>query len=188
MMTRVKETVQSVTARKMIIWAFFVAAGVFVPVGFHRLGLGTAFLPMHIPVFIGAVLCGPFLGMAGAVCTVALSSALTGMPPIFPVGICMMAEMAAYAGVCAGMVRKRRYTLLSLYGALIAAIAAGRIVNGIANAVAAGISGGSYGMSAFVEGTLIFTIPGTILILCVVPALAMVLEKVLQFNKRGGEV
>ena len=140
---------------------------------------------MHIPVFIGAFLCGPYLGIAGAVCTVALSSALTGMPPIFPTGVCMMVELAVYAGVGAGMMRKRKYTVLSLYGALIAAIAAGRIANGIANAAVAAVSGADYGMSAFVEGTLIFTVPGTILVLCVVPGLVMLLENMLQFNRRG---
>ena len=185
MRTRVKETVQSVTAQKMIIWVFFIAAGVLVPMGFHRLGLGIAFLPMHIPVFIGAFLCGPYLGMAGAVLTVLLSSVLTGMPPIFPVGICMMAEMAAYAGVCAGIMRKKRYSILSLYAALVAAIAAGRVINGIVNAVVAALLGGSYGMSAFVEGTLVYTLPGTVLLLCVVPGLVMILENILRFNKRG---
>lgn len=187
MMTRVKETVQSLEARRIIIWLFFIAAGVFVPVGFHRLGLGIAFLPMHIPVFIGAFLCGPYLGMAGAVCTVALSSMITGMPPIFPTGVCMMAELAVYAGVCAAIMKKRRYTMLSLYAALIAAIVAGRIVNGIAGVLAAGITGGSYSLSTFVEGSIVSTIPGTVLLLCVVPGLVMILENVLGFHKRGSE-
>lgn len=185
MTTRVKETVQSLEARRIIIWLFFIAAGIFVPMGFHRLGLGIAFLPMHIPVFIGAFLCGPYLGMAGAVCTVGLSCLITGMPPVFPTGVCMMLELAAYAGVCAGIMKKRRYTMLSLYGALIAGIVAGRIVNGIAGVLTAGLSGGSYSLSSFVEGSIISTIPGTILLLCIVPGLVMLLENVLGFHKRG---
>lgn len=185
MMTRVKETVQSLEARRSVIWLFFIAAGIFVPAGFHRLGLGVAFLPMHIPVFIGAFLCGPYMGMAGAVCTVVLSCLITGMPPVFPTGVCMMAELAAYAGVCAGIMKNRSYTMPSLYGALIAGIVAGRLVNGIAGALTAGIVGESYSLSAFVEGSVISTIPGTILLLCVVPGLVMLLESVLGFHKRG---
>ncbi len=182
MITRTKENVQSRIIQKTVLCVLFIAAGLFLPMGFHRLGLGTAFLPMHIPVFIGAMVCGPWFGVIGALCIVTLSCVLTGMPPVFPVGVCMMVELAVYAGVSAGIMEHKRYSIPSLYMALVAGIAAGRIANGLANVAAAAFSGGHYSFSSFWEGTIAATLPGTILLLCVVPGIVYMIERVLKFH------
>ena len=182
MITKTKENVQSKTIQKAVLCVLFIAAGLVLPMGFHRLGLGTAFLPMHIPVFIGALVCGPWFGVIGALCTVSLSCVLTGMPPVFPVGVCMMVELAVYAGVSAGIMERRKYRISSLYMALAAGIVAGRIANGLANAAAAAFSGVQYSLSSFWEGTVVATAPGTILLLCIVPGIVYAIERVLKFH------
>lgn len=182
MITKTKENVQSKTIQKAVLCVLFIAAGVVLPMGFHRLGLGTAFLPMHIPVFIGALVCGPWFGVFGALCIVTLSCVFTGMPPVFPVGVCMMVELAVYAGVSAGIMEHRTYRISSLYGALMAGLIAGRIASGLANMAAAALSGRSYGLSSFWEGTILATIPGTILLLCLVPGIVYVIERALKFH------
>ena len=80
--------------------------------------IGSALSPMHIPVLLGGFLCGP--GWAAAVGLVAplLRFALFGMPPIFPTGLAMSFELAAY-----GLISGRLYAHLpqrtgSIYAAL----------------------------------------------------------------------
>lgn len=170
------------STKQLVICALFVVLGIVFPMLFHTVGLGAAFLPMHIPVFLCAFICGPAYGVAGAVCTVFLSSVLTGMPPLFPVGVTMMIELAVYAGVAGMLMRGKKYTLTSLYLALAVAVILGRIANGIANVAVLGISGGAYSFQAFISGSVLATIPGTVLIFLFVPSLVKLIEKAVKLH------
>ena len=58
--------------------------------------IGSALSPMHIPVLLCGFLCGPaYAAVIGAIAP-ALRFMLFGMPPLFPVGVAMSFELAAY--------------------------------------------------------------------------------------------
>lgn len=94
--------------RKLIYIALFVAIGITLPQIFHLIGGNTAgsiFLPMQLPLFIGAMLLGPIAGVLIAVLTVGLGVML-GMPPLL-IGVFMTIEMAVY-GLVSGYLYKNK--------------------------------------------------------------------------------
>ena len=68
--------------------------------------IGNMLLPMHLPVFLCALICGWQYGVAVGFVLPLLRYLLFGMPPIFPVGVAMAFELATYALV-AGLVYSR---------------------------------------------------------------------------------
>jgi len=67
--------------------------------------IGSALSPMHIPVLLCGFVCGWPYGMAIGFIAPLLRGVIFGMPPIFPVGIAMAFELAAY-GALAGLFYK----------------------------------------------------------------------------------
>jgi niacin transporter len=160
------------------------------PMAFHQIGLGAAFLPMHIPILLTGALGGPWAGfLAGALAPV-ISHLLTGMPPIAPpVAPLMTVELAAY-GLASGLARR---TLLSKRGPeaggtgralireylwLIVALAAGRA----ALALAAIVLGPALGLRVppfvYLKGAWLTGLPGLVIQLGIVPALVMRLRAI----------
>lgn len=174
-----------ITSKQLCVCALCIAMGVLFPSLFHAAGLGSAFLPMHIPVFLCAFLCGGLLGTVCACASVLLCSVLTGMPPFLPTGVCMMVEMSVYALICAWFTKQNGYSLPKLYTALIAAIVCGRAVNGIVNVIVLGLSGKGYSLELFVSANLIATLPGTILLLALIPYLVKVLARFVCMPRHG---
>ena len=68
--------------------------------------IGSALSPMHIPVLLAGFLCGPWWAMAVGAVAPLLRFALFGMPPIFPTGVAMCFELAAY-GLVSGLLYAR---------------------------------------------------------------------------------
>lgn len=161
--------------------ALCVALGLIVPQVFHLIpfvgavpNLGGVFLPMHIPVLLCGFLCGWKYGAACGAIVPLLSSVVTGMPVLWPQGVSMVFELAAY-----GLVTGLLYRTLGkgLYPSLIAAMIAGRLVSGVAKALFFGMAGKPFGMAAFLSGAFTTAIPGIILQLALLPALVLALEK-----------
>lgn len=169
--------------REITASGLFTAIGVLLPVIFHALGLGSAFLPMHIPALMaGFVLSVPYAAAVGAA-TPLLSSLMTGMPPAFPVMPYMVFELAAYASVVSALRRKFK---LNPYLSLIVSMAAGRAVSGIAVWILTVVFGAQLpGPLVFVSGAVVTGLPGIILQLVVIPPLIMILNKK---NMIGNEV
>lgn len=44
--------------KNLVMSALFVALGILIPMIFHSMGLGKAFLPMHIPVLLAGFILG----------------------------------------------------------------------------------------------------------------------------------
>ncbi len=160
--------------KNLVITAFCLALCIVLPMAFHAIGAGQAFLPMHIPVLLCGFLCGwPY----GAVCGLLgplLSSLLTGMPPIFPIAPAMMLELCAY-GLLTGLFYRRLGG--NLYLSLIGAMLGGRVVSGIANAVLMGIAGKPYGLSMFLSAAFVTALPGILIQLVAIPLLVAALQK-----------
>lgn len=79
-----------------------VALAIVLPMAFHMIpDAGKVFLPMHIPVLLCGLLCGPVYGLGCGILAPLLSHLFTGMPPtaMLPSMLC---ELAAY-GMLSGI-------------------------------------------------------------------------------------
>lgn len=164
-----------INTKHLVLTAFFIALGLALPPIFHVFGTaaGRVLLPMHIPVLLCGFICGWRYGLLCGLVVPFLSSALTGMPPLFPVAVAMSLELGTY-GVISGLL----YQKVNIYGALILAMVGGRIVSGLANMALLGFAGKAYGWQVFIAGNFISAMPGIILQLILVPVLVVALAKV----------
>lgn len=74
----------------LLIAVVFSALGIAVPVLFHALGLGSMFLPMYLPLAVGAFLLNRANALMLGFFTPLFSAVLTGMPPFYPPVVFMM--------------------------------------------------------------------------------------------------
>ena len=138
--------------------------------------IGSALLPMHIPVLLCGYLCGPWWALLVGICAPLLRHLLFGMPPLLT-AMAMSAELAGYGAVCGIMYRKFPKNLTGIYLSLIIAMIAGRILWGIAMVFITGIGSNGFTWSLFVAGALTNAIPGIILQLILIPILVSTLRK-----------
>ena len=154
--------------------ALCMALGLILPSFFHMIGAGPTFLPMHIPVLLCGLLFGWQYGIVCGIFVPLVSSLLTGMPPLFPIGAAMVFELGAYGGLAGLFYRKLSF---NIYPALICSMLGGRIVSGVANAVLMGIAGKSYGLRAFIAASFVTSLPGIIIQIVIIPIIIFALEK-----------
>ena len=163
--------------KKSIITAVCIALCYVIPLMFHGIqNAGNTFCPMHIPVFICGLICGWQYGLLCGIAGPALSSSLSGMPPV-AILPSMMVELAAY-GTAAGLMMKlvrTKSTYADLYISLIAAIVCGRVLAGLAKALI--FARGSYSMSAWIAGSVVTSWPGTVIQLVFIPTIVFALMK-----------
>lgn len=163
--------------KRSIITAVCIALCYVIPLMFHGIqNAGSIFCPMHIPVFICGLICGWQFGLLCGIAGPALSSALSGMPPV-AILPSMMVELAAY-GTAAGLMMKlvrTKSTYADLYISLIVAIVCGRVLAGLAKALI--FARGSYSMSAWIAGSVVTSWPGTVIQLVFIPTIVFALMK-----------
>lgn len=163
--------------KKSILTAVCIALCYVIPLMFHGIqNAGNIFCPMHIPVFICGLICGWQYGLLCGIAGPALSSALSGMPPV-AILPSMMVELAAY-GTAAGLMMKlvrTKSTYADLYISLIVAIVCGRVLAGLAKALI--FARGSYSMSAWIAGSVVTSWPGTVIQLVFIPTIVFALMK-----------
>lgn len=110
-----------ITTQQIALASLLIALCVIVPFLFHLIGLGAMFLPMFVPILLAGFFiefpAAMLVGLLGP-----LASALaTGMPPLFPTGVSMIAEGMVAAGVASLLFHSRRASLwLTLPLAIIA--------------------------------------------------------------------
>lgn len=151
------------------------AFGLVLPYFFHMFGMaGGIFLPMHIPILLGGLLLGPKYGMILGVLTPLLSSVLTGMPPVYPIGISMAFELAAY-GFITGYLYKNKN--LNIYLALIPAMIVGRFVSGITIYILLAFGGKTFVLNMFLGTAFIKSIWGILIQIMFIPMIVKLLEK-----------
>jgi len=76
-----------------VLAGLFLAAALVLPIFFHALGVGSAFMPMFYPLALAGFLVAPSLAMITGVAAPLVSALLTGMPPFYPpIAFIMMAE------------------------------------------------------------------------------------------------
>lgn len=163
------------SARRMCVGGLLVAAGVLLPQVFHMAGgpgLGGAFLPMHIPIFVAGMLLGDFYGLSVGLLTPVLSFLLTGMPPFARLPF-MVVELAVY-GWISGLASRRRLPVLA---ALVVAQIAGRAAYGGALFIGVGLFGVTVSPIAAATAALVSGLPGIALQLIAVPPLVLFIRK-----------
>ncbi len=163
--------------RDVSLAATFGAAALALPLLFHAVGLGSAFLPMFLPLAAAGFLL-PFRVVGPlAVIVPFLSFVLTGMPPMFvpPVGPIMMVEIGLLAGLNGRLRRGLGWNIF-----LAAAVAA--LVDRAAYLLLLFLAASVLHLPrlAFSAAGLVKSLPGLVLLVTVVPAAAKIMEKGLK--------
>lgn len=139
--------------------------------------IGSMLSPMHIPVLLCGFICGWQYGFTIGLIAPVLRFMIFGMPPLFPVGIAMTFELAAY-GLCAGIFYKilpKRN--LYVFVNLILSMILGRMVWGISMYVMALFTAIEFNINIFLAGAFFNAIPGIILHLVIIPPIVIALRK-----------
>ena len=167
--------------------AMLTALAVILARTFHHLAggaLGSLFSPMHFPILVAGLLCGPYLGLIGGLFAPILSFAMSGMPA-FPNGLVPMAfELAAY-GFFAGLLRSvfiknNKINKFASVIALAISMVIGRLINALVGAV---LMTATAGTPFFVNlwtkfiGNFTSTWLAIVLQLVLIPALLFALKK-----------
>ena len=164
--------------KRLCLCAMCIALCYVLPLAFHALALGSAFSPMHIPVLLCGIFCGPLYGLLCGALGPVLSSILSGMPPANKL-ISMIPELVTYGfviGLLAQCIRTK-FRVLDIYLSLICAMLAGRVIGGIASALLYLSKSDSYSFTMFVNSYLLTSFPAILLQLVFIPLLILALEK-----------
>ena len=162
----------------MVLSALFLAMAFVLPFFTGQIPqVGAMLCPMHIPVLLCGFICGPLWGLAVGGIVPLLRSVTMGMPPLFPTAVCMAFELATYGAVAGFLYKRLPKKPLYIYVSLLVAMVTGRLVWGAVMFICLGLTGGSFGFSAFLAGAVTNAIPGIILQLILVPVIVMVLER-----------
>ena len=144
--------------------------------------INSIFSPMHIPILLCGIICGPYYAFIAGAFSPIFRSLILIMPPMFPTAIAMAFELAAY-GFFSGTAYKLLKTktkmkeITAVCTALITAMISGRIIWGIATAILTGIQGNSYTFGAFFTTAFIQGFPGMICHIIIVPLMVFALKK-----------
>ena len=174
MQTNLKKT----TIRRMVWAAVCLALCMVLPFLTGQIPqIGSAISPMHIPVLLAGFICGPWWAMDVGAVSPLLRFALFGMPPIFPTGVAMCFELAAYGLVSGALYARLPKKTSNIYVSLIAAMLTGRVVWGIVRVVLSGVSGEPFTWAAFMAGAFLNAIPGIIIHILLIPIIVLALKK-----------
>ena len=162
---------------RLTVTAMCLALCVVLPIAFHVIpDGGSLFSPIHIPVLICGLACGPLWGLVCGIIGPVLSSFITGMPPAAYLPP-MMVELAAYGLITGGMMKIVRTGKLypDLYISLVTAMVLGRVLAGLAKGFI--FARGAFTVGLWATSYFLGSIPGIIVHLIVVPALTLALMK-----------
>ncbi len=171
-----KRTHVSLSIRHLVYAALCLAVALLLP--FLTGGIpqiGGMLCPMHLPVLLCGLLCGPYWGAAvGLVCPL-LRHMLFSMPPLLT-AITMTAELAAY-GFFAGLFYRILHKLLptrptaAVYGSLLLSMLAGRLVWGLASVLLMLAGRTTFSIGAFWVSGFVTAWPGIVVQLILIPAI-----------------
>lgn len=173
---------------KSVSTAVCIALCVVLPFAFHMIPEGgTLFSPMHLPVLLCGVVCGPLYGFLCGICGTLVSSILTGMPGMGYLPT-MMVELAIY-GLVAGLMIKLMHTgkqITDLYISLLTAMISGRIITGILRALI--FTPGAYSLQMWATGYFVSCFPAIIMQLILIPILYVALQRAGLVSKRSSKI
>lgn len=176
--------------KKTVGAGMLMAVGVILPYfTAHGFGMpGNVLLPMHIPVLLAGLLCGPFYGALCGVLIPCLSAIFTGMPSFYPMLPIMTGELCTY-GIISGLLFHKTALHQKSWGsyiALIGAMACGRVIYGIIFSILWGLDPQLKALS--MPAAILTGLPGIILQVIIIPPIVMAVVRALrdtQKNKEG---
>ena len=139
--------------------------------------IGSMLCPMHIPALLCGFVCGPVWAAAVGAVAPLLRFALFGMPPVFPTGVAMCFELAAYGAVSGAMHRLLPHRAANVYLSLITAMLCGRVVWGAVRLILTGLTGSAFTWAMFLSGAFTSAVPGMILHILLIPVIVLALER-----------
>ena len=167
----------SVSAKKMVYAALFLALALFLPFLTGQIPeIGSMISPMHLPALLCGFVCGWPWGLAVGFVAPLFRTLCFGMPP-FATALAMAFELAAYGAFSGLLYRLLPKKVGYLYVSLIGAMIGGRLVSGAVQAVITGVAGTAFGLQAFWMGAVANAIPGIICQIVLVPLLVLALGK-----------
>ncbi|MCX8052204.1 MAG: ECF transporter S component [Armatimonadetes bacterium] len=163
------------SARDLAVGGLFGAVGVALPIVFHAVGLGRAFLPMHLPVLVGGLLVSPAVAFAVGVVTPLVSSGLTGMPPMVPTAFLMTLELGALAGIAS---ISRRLLRLPVMVSVIFAMVAARVIGALELLAIAPLMGMKQSPVVYLTQSVVLSLPGIALQLVAAPIAVAAINRI----------
>ena len=165
---------------KLVLSAMFLSLGLVLPFLTAQVKeIGDSLLPMHLPVLLCGIICGKWYGLAVGLLTPLMRSLIFGMPVIYPRGIYMALELAAYGfvvGLIYYLIKKR--PLWYSYLSLIIAQIAGRIVWALSKNILLGFGENGVTLNAFFIEGFVDALPGIALQLILIPLIVSVVEEI----------
>ena len=179
-MFKQKEQIQN-----MVLSALLLAIGLVLPFLTGQIPeIGSALLPMHIPVLICGFICGWQWGLIVGFIMPLLRFLLFGFPPIYPNGIAMTFELATYGAVSGLLYSFFKKKTIGIYISLITAMLVGRVVWGMVRVVLLGFSDTEvFTWAIFVADAFINAIQGIVLQIVLIPLLIMSINKITSYEK-----
>lgn len=168
---------KKIEVKKLVLMGLWLAVCLLLPFLTGQIPeIGSMLSPMHIPVLLCGFTCGWPYGLILGLVAPPVRFLLFGMPPIFPVGLAMMFELAAY-GLAAGLF----YKLLPkknvyVYVSLILSMLVGRVVWGLASWVIYTAAGMPFTMEMFLAGAFIKAVPGIICHIVLIPPIVIAFQ------------
>ena len=168
-----------------VLCAMFIAAGILLPlITGNVTETGKMLCPMHIPIIICGAVCGWQWGMAAGFITPLLRGLIFTTPVLYPTGISMAFELAAY-GLVIGLMLKslsgKIDRLASIYISLIVAMVSGRIVLALANFTLYGMFGTPYSWQMLITSAVIQAVPAIVIQFAIIPPI------IYAFGRYGGK-
>jgi thiamine transporter ThiT len=165
--------------KKLIFSAIFLALGFILPMFIGQIPtIGKMLLPMHIPVFLCAMICDYKYGAIIGFILPILRSLLFSVPVMYPTAIAVAFEMSVYGlitGLIFGVCKKKN--LISIYSSMLPAMLLGRIVRCVAEIILLNLKGNNFVWQTFASTTILSSLPGIILQLVLIPAVVLTLKK-----------
>lgn len=163
--------------KNMVLSAFFLALALALPFLTGQIPqIGNMLSPMHIPILLCGFLCGWPYGLVVGFIAPLFRFILFGMPPIFPTGIAMAFELAAYGFVSGLIFKKVKHSVPMTYVTLISAMLIGRLVWGSVRFILAALMGVNFSLTMFLTGALLTALPGILFQLILIPAIVTAVE------------
>jgi len=167
--------------KKFCICAICIAMCYVLPAAVHPLGWGQILSPLHIPVLVCGLVCGPFYGFTCGIVGPLLSSGLTGMPTMLAL-TSMLPELAAYGALGGALMRGvcTKSLLINVYLSLIPTMLLGRAIGALCKALyyTFGVFGvETLSISGLASTYFISTLPGIIVQLTLIPLLIVTLKE-----------
>lgn len=174
--------------RNLVLSAMFLCIALLLPFLTGQIPqIGKMLLPMHIPVILCGFICGWQYGMAVGFISPILRGIIFANPVLFPTGIIMAFELAAY-GLFAGLIYSlfESQNIGKVYISLTASMLLGRVVKCIVQFFVLGFTDEGFVFAAFIAGAFTNAIPGIVLQFILIPVIMLTLDKtkLVPFRKR----